>query len=641
MATVTNILSLLKSFTLHQNSGYVHYAEFADYMRRFAQKHIAEHPEMANFLSQSQEHLQKELYKLFESKKVHLVFNNGEIKGIVIPAYFCEKYSARINDSLNNPTIPYPIYTDLPKYIPGEIVTRKNASDLIVELLDGSMTPDNNILYGLVLPKDLPIVLIPGNFSGAVLVDVALGKIRHMLRKEEFHDYFLKKLKISNPGKELSVKNFFTQFVTKPADALENLKSSGDSFYFWSQLCFFIRQDYEKVKDYTAEDISILQSVSITEFATSYFKNKAQQDLQRSTALKNLEQILQKLPYYFSKEAITKFVDSKGVPLLGQYSNEDLNNYLKEQTTTSESNELPNLLTFKTYNDQLYYITKAKVLPLILRLCADARDTVKSNISKDWFAIYKRFETVPEMSDSKAFEKRLEQEVKLCSPVLYALLNSNFLSLVHYESRVNHDPISTKINLFANGTILPYSELLMISRQELVSDAKIMLPIWYTIPIISWIAALILKPSKKDKQRKKKSEELKNSIVQESEEETPSKSKKSNPKQELKNAAKNLEESLVPDGSTLDRELSAYNHQWNRMLNKKLAMDLTEDVNSLIRDYIRKIIRTLHGSTFTLERIQNLATTLAKTPSLSKIQDQEQLIMYIQLYIVKLVKNIQ
>ena len=68
MATVTNILSLLKSFTLHQNSGYVHYAEFADYMRRFAQKHIAEHPEMANFLSQSQEHLQKELYKLFESK---------------------------------------------------------------------------------------------------------------------------------------------------------------------------------------------------------------------------------------------------------------------------------------------------------------------------------------------------------------------------------------------------------------------------------------------------------------------------------------------------------------------------------------------------------------------------------------------
>ena len=78
------------------------------------------------------------------------------------------------------------------------------------------------------------------------------------------------------------------------------------------------------------------------------------------------------------------------------------------------------------------------------------------------------------------------------------------------------------------------------------------------------------------------------------------------------------------------------------MLNKKLAMDLTEDVNSLIRDYIRKIVKTLHGSTFTMERVQNLAESLAKrTPALSKIPDQEQLIMYIELYIVKLIKNVQ
>ena len=73
MATVTNILSLLKSFAMHQKSGYIHYIEFADYMRRFAQKHIAEHPEMANYLSQSQEHLQKELQNLSDSKKIFTV----------------------------------------------------------------------------------------------------------------------------------------------------------------------------------------------------------------------------------------------------------------------------------------------------------------------------------------------------------------------------------------------------------------------------------------------------------------------------------------------------------------------------------------------------------------------------------------
>jgi len=640
MTNVTNILPLLKSFAIHQNSGYVPYYEFADYMRRFAQKHIAEHPEMALFLSQSQEPLQKELFSLFDAKKIYLCMSNGDIKAIVVPAFFCEKFTGRINEALNNPAIPYPLITDLAKQIPRDMVQRRNAGDLLVDILSGAVKPNGNVVYGLILPKELPVVLIPGNLNAPLLVDVALGKIRHMLRKEEYHDYFLKKLKISNPGKELTAKNFFTQFVTKPTEALEALKTSGDSFYYWSQLCFFIRQDYEKVKDYTAEDISVLQSVYITEFVTAYYKNKAQQDLQRATALKSLEQVLQKPPYYFSKETILKFVDSKGIPLLGQYSNDDLNNYLKEKTTTSESDSLPELLTFKTFNNQVYYINKSKVLPLVIRLCADARDTVKSSITKDWYGIYRQFETVPEMSDSKAFEKRLEQEVKICSPILYALLNSNFLSLVHYESRVNHNPASSKINLFANGTLLPYSELLMINRQELVSDAKIMLPFWYTVPIISWIAALILKPSKKDKSRKKKIEAAREKTVL-AEEEPVQKPVKTDPKRELRNAAKSLETQLVPEGSTLERELSAYNHQWNRMLNKKLAMDLTEDVNSLIRDYIRKILRTLHGSTFTLERIQNLATTLAKTPSLSKIQDQEQLVMYIQLYIVKLIKNIQ
>ena len=638
MATVLNILSLLKSFALHQNSGYVHYIEFADYMRRFAQKHIVDHPEMANYLSQSQETLQKELFKLADTKKIHLILVNGDIKAIVVPAFFCERYFSRFSEIVNNPSIPYPLITEIPKNIPIEVIDRRSSSDLVVALLDGSIKPDNTVIFGLVLPKDLPVVLIPGNLNGNVLIDVALNKIRQMLRKEEFHDYFLKKLKISNPGKELSVKNFFNQFITKTADALEALKTSGESFYFWSQLCFFIRQDYEKVKDYTAEDIAVLQSVYITEFAIAYFKNKAQQDLQRATALKNLEQLLQKPPYYFNKETILRFVDSRGVPLLGQYSQDDLNNYLKEQTTIAENNELPNLLTFKTYHDQLYYINKSKVMPLILRLCSDARETVRTNIVKEWYGIYKRFETVPEMSNQKAFEQRLEQEVKVTSPILYALLNSNFLSLIHYESRINHDS-TAKINLFANGILLPYSELLSISRQDVVSDSRILLPFWYTVPIIYWIAALILKPSKKDKNRRKKAEETKLPSYEQQEEEKPS--KPLDKKKELRNAAKVIEDQLVPEGSTLERELSAYNHQWNRMLNKKHAMDLTEDVNSLIRDYIRKVVKTLQGSTFNMERVQNLASTLAKTPSLSKIQDQEQLVMYIQLYIVKLIKNIQ
>lgn len=75
----------------------------------------------------------------------------------------------------------------------------------------------------MLYPSTLPIL----NF-----VDIAIGKIRHMLRKEEFHDYFLKKIRISNPGKELSAKNFFTQVVTRPTDTLESLKILQIPFIF-------------------------------------------------------------------------------------------------------------------------------------------------------------------------------------------------------------------------------------------------------------------------------------------------------------------------------------------------------------------------------------------------------------------------
>ena len=40
------------------------------------------------------------------------------------------------------------------------------------------------------------------------------------------------------------------------------------------------------------------------------------------------------------------------------------------------------------------------------------------------------------------------------------------------------------------------------------------------------------------------------------------------------------------------------------------------------------------------EIIENLADTLVKTPALQKIGETDAMLMYIQLYIVKLVKNL-
>ena len=57
-----------------------------------------------------------------------------------------------------------------------------------------------------------------------------------MLKKEEYHDYFQKKMRIANPGKELTSQTFFNKFVMsqETQDITEDLKS--DNFYFWTHV---------------------------------------------------------------------------------------------------------------------------------------------------------------------------------------------------------------------------------------------------------------------------------------------------------------------------------------------------------------------------------------------------------------------
>ena len=117
------------------------------------------------------------------------------------------------------------------------------------------------------------------------------------------------------------------------------------------------------------------------------------------------------------------------------------------------------------------------------------------------------------------------------------------------------------------------------------------------------------------------------------------KKKQPSSKTEIKNAIEKVEKELIPEGSTIDEELSNCLYQWNKQITKQAREQLTEDVNCLIRDYIRSTIRSLKSASFNIQRIKNLSDALVKSPSLQKIKETTHLNRYIQLYILKLVKN--
>ena len=636
MAATSDMGVLLRFYASKQKSPFILYSSFVDYVKRYAAKNVEEQAELVPYLGDPVPQLEKAFEPLIQSKQIALIETNPAKKIIFVTGYFNAIFAERYKEIKNNATVPFPTIQDMPKQTPSEVLIKSEYTEIIFDLLK-NQKPDDKHLYAIIVPMNLPSIIFPGNVPVSILVTASLEKMQHMLEKDEYHDYYLKKLRISNPGKEISVKNFFSQFVKSPEEALQSLKNSADCFYFWGQLCYFIKQDYEKVKDFTQEDVNVLQAVAISEIVTSFYKNESAKNLQQENALKSVQSHMKMPPYFFTMDGILKFTDAKGVPLQGQYKDEALKEFLQKETTDAMANELPNLLVFKTASGARYFIYKEKVFPLVIRMCNELHDTINDTLTREWYEILLNYDKKKEMMDDKAFNERLEHEVEKLSPVLYALLNATFLSVLNIEMARSSKGGSS--NLFLGDNLLPYSHLLMLNRQTILANAKILLPFWYTIPFFSWLIGLFNKKPDKKKKNSGISQNVHEAL--ESAEEKPRSSHKNESRKDaLINAAKKVESNLVPEGSSIERELNSYKKQWNRMLTKQAYLNLTEDVNSLIRDYMRKVLRTISGQSFTIDRIQDLAETLCKTPNMQKITDQDSLYVYVQLYMIYLVKNL-
>ena len=633
MATTSNLSAIIRYYAEKQKSPFIDLKEFSAYVKKYAEHHVEEQSELVKYLGDPSGTLTAELQGLSEKHLVAIITANNK-KTIVSITFLSSKYANLYKDMMKNESIPYPQASDLPKAFPNQVLEHKVLSQYIPAIIekDNSKSP---LLYILDFARDLPSMLIPACVPIKALLDTAQQKVRKILKKDEFHDYFLKKLRSTNPTKEISIKNFYTHFVDTENYQFAEFQD-GEDYYIWNQALYYIRQDFEKIQDRTVEDTNILQAVQILETHSSYLKEKFQNEHKRSEAIKELEAALAKSPYFFSMPQILKFQDQNGRLLYGQYTEDDLKEFLQKMTTDGEANELPQLLVFKVESGTRYYVYKKKVSQVVVRLCNEAHDSIEKQLEDHWYDVMMDYERLPEMSNASEFEACLHELVEKNSPILYALLNANFMTILSYEH--NEDSLEG-FRLFVDGKLLPYSDLLMLKNSKILANAKSRLPFYYTLPIISWIMSLF---SGRNKEKKRASTTV---IVEKNPFEEEEKKTDSGPKQTktqaLASNAKAIAKDLVPEGSTLDRELNYLTKQWNKMISKEAYNNLTEDVNSLIRDYTRRVVKTLSATSFTKERVENLAKTLVNTPNMQKIKEDKALTEYVILYMLRLVSNFQ
>jgi hypothetical protein len=431
-------------------------------------------------------------------------------------------------------------------------------------------------------------------------------------------------------GKETQVRDLFNRILMRPMDCLNDMESGEDFPYiFWSTFCGLTRSDITRKKELLNVDIAVMQSTYIIEIMNNYFRAQAFRRRERERALNDLALEFDSPPYAFSMDAILKFTNSKGVPLLGLYSQEDLQHWLEERIRSATSDTLPEILLITGPADAKRYIKKTHYYTFSVKLLNNARPVISRAVKDRWIGIIKDYSKELAMDKDEDYERLLQRLVGELTPELMAVLVDKKLYLVCDELEQAQGFIPENSRFFLHGgALLPLATILLMKRREILAEAKAFLPFWYSIPLFVFLVTLYnklknLRLGKKGKAGKNVSggRHLENG----------------NQEQEITEAGRRLESEMVPLGEGIDVYLGRLENRWNTLLSKQAREDLSTDVKTLVRDRLRQ---TLHGQRhimLTRDSLEKLAKRITEENSvLRELNSQENLRQFITLYMVKL-----
>ncbi|MDR2048634.1 MAG: hypothetical protein LBP69_04195 [Treponema sp.] len=623
MAQTVDLYSILYSYSRKNGSPAIDVESFIGFLQKYARKMCGEQPEWAGWVEDTGPRIWRELNQLQEDGKVTIV--NKEIgQQIFMNLYYAEQVREAYKNPDNDADMPFPDEAFLDITIPqGQL----KPLDVSVDVPAFLKEPQKTALpiIKLVFPDNCGAALALASMIPFTVLETSLIKVRNYLLKHGNREYIQHKLAPQLIGKEDHLREIMDQVMIHPVNCINDMKDGREAaFYFWAYFCNQVRHDLASRNELLADERGALQAVYLIEVCSSFFKARAAKAKEIELAFKNFELEMEKPPYYFSREAIAKFKDNKGVPLLGRYSQEGLEAYIKKRITEAPvPDELPELFYFRTGDGANWLIKKSKLLPLCARLFAETRPVVIKSISKRWKKLLLNFMREPAMEEDREFENLIIRYTEEYAPVLSALLQDHRLYLVHEELQRNGKGLSESSRLFNRNELLPLRTLLLIKRKELLSDVKLLLPFWYTIPVISHLIAFFQNLGKKKKKRVQ-NEDGSSAFFQ-----------TDDIRRELQNAARESEARLVPEGHTLDTYLEELSQRWGNLLNKQAKDNLVEDVNALVRDKLRHMLHFQKNvNRDTLDKMTE--SIMNNSAGLYKISEQNYLFLYIKLYLVKL-----
>lgn len=636
MANDIDVFQLLKTFSAKNKTSNIDYAVFSQAIQRQAKSYDQAIPLYRDLSLHPDAILIPKLFLLQQERRLALIATGNRIDSIILPEAFTETVCAEYRRIEENPDIPFPDEGSLRLVIPSEwiqIVSVENDLPALVEFEGTRPVP----FYRLLFPEGLKSMLVLSVAVGDKLLEYAVLKIRNYLRKGSNRDYIQQRLLPAFTGRESMLKDALTTVIIKPFDAVEEMRQGRNDFVytFWAYLTSAVRKDLGGKSDPTPDDICSQQSLFIMDVYNTLYRSRAQRGQERETAFNSLGILLRKVPYLYTLQEICDFRDTQGRPLLGKYTREELEAWIYERSTKAGEGVLPEILLINTGNGRTALIAKDRFLPYLLKLMREARVIIKSDLTRDWRALLYDFEHVDAMGDDQSFRVELANRIATAAPLLATALAMNLAPLVYEEHKGSREAPAELEPCFGYGRTADPDVLLDLDRKRLLIDVRMLLPLWYTIPVLSWIISLF----RRGAARKAKEKQALRLATIEEESKSPARQGPNNRALEFSEAARKAERRLVPQGYNLEEYLQTLIGRWNNLLDPVAKANLTEDINSLVRDFLRGVLRTMKPSGFTADRLELMSSNLADTPNLLKIRNHKALQEYIKLYMIKMLKR--
>jgi hypothetical protein len=546
----------------------------------------------------------------------------------------------------DEPSRPFPREETAPAKIPPNVIIAADVKAQLGALMETS-GPGMTGIVRLQFPEGVDSLIVPQESVGSDLVEAAVAKICRYLLDGKNAAYVETKLLGALRGSEVTVRQSMEDLALRPKKAASTVITPTDfSFRFWTHLSNLVLQDFRAKAEKTDQDVAVVQSAYIIGYAVFHKKGAVQREREWADDRKSLETQVRKAPFVFGFQDLYALKDEKGSTFVKKHSQDFIHSFLKEKTKRTEGETIPYLVRVNAAAQKKdYFIHRDFVVPVFLKKLAECSEELRRQYLDEWTAALKEDRTPDQAKNDASFRKDVEGRVRQGYPLLTALANGGLLYLLGEEGRIGEDAKRELKKCFAVESILrPFDELLGLSRLPLLKNARMYLPFWMTMPVLSAILRIFRRMfggrgRARDGDAESGSEapvrqEAKIVARQVAEDAAPKAQNKENLLR-YRRSVQSLIAQYVPKGGTIDGTLSELAEKWNPLYASAQKKNLVEDVNALVRDFLRPVRRSFLIRPPDLKRIHALAEQLSTSKSLAQIKKRDVLMRYIELYMVR------